>query len=61
LIEAPAEHREVWIVIIRSRHWGRPECAKSGHTSSAIRRWLVTEIGAPSLCRQRHHATVKAV
>ena len=37
LIEAPAEHREGWIAMIRSRHWGRPECANTGHSAMAYR------------------------
>jgi hypothetical protein len=32
LIEAPAEHREGWIAMIRSRHYGRPERAKCGRS-----------------------------
>jgi hypothetical protein len=35
LIEVPAEHREGWIAIIRSRHSERPECANSGRSPAA--------------------------
>ena len=33
----PAEHREGWIAIIRSRHSGRPECANTSDSSTARR------------------------
>ena len=33
LIDAPAER---WIAIMRSRHSGRPECANTGHSATAI-------------------------
>jgi hypothetical protein len=36
LIEAPAEHREGWIAMIRSRHSGRPQCATSGHSMCSL-------------------------
>jgi len=36
LIEAPAEHREGWIEIIRSHHSRRRECANSGLPDGAL-------------------------
>jgi len=40
LIKAPAEHRERRIAIIRSRHPGRPQCAKSGRSRRLAERPL---------------------
>src|ERR1700675_876536 len=37
LIDAPAEHREGWIAIIRSRHSGRRKCANRGHSPTTVR------------------------
>ena len=36
LIEAPAEHREGKIEIIRSHHSGRRECANSGRPNGGL-------------------------
>ena len=48
LIEAPAEHREGWIAIIRSRHSGRPECAQSTKSlrSSPLRGGVSRQAGS---------------